>query len=114
MINSNELVIWHYKWTTYILGYLVEHLILFNSKPWWCNKFYRSKFYTFSQHIDTVTGAESRDGSTEYRWLFVRNNHATDGATAVKVYLSDNTGQDGTESDSDVAITYGKIGSKGN
>jgi hypothetical protein len=44
---------------------------------------------------DDVSKADSLAGDTEYRGLFLRNNHSADGMTTIKIWVSANTpGQD--------------------
>lgn len=44
--------------------------------------------------FDQVSGDESADGDTEYRVIYIRNNHASLSAQNVKVYLSANPNDD--------------------
>lgn len=73
---------------------------------------------TLGNIFDTVTGAESSAGEIEYRWLVVRNASTDSNATAVKVYVSINTGTDGDNAsdvnDATSAIALAKFTSKNN
>src|SRR3990170_2746083 len=49
--------------------------------------------------FDDVTGGEAAAGDVEYRCYYVRNNHATDTASVVRVYITQDTPSAGTELD---------------
>jgi len=46
---------------------------------------------TVSNLFDTVDGTESLAGDTEYRCIYIYNNHGTLSMTNVRVYISSNT-----------------------
>lgn len=58
---------------------------------------------------DNVAGAESSAGDTEYRCIYVRNEHGTLSLTTAKVWISSNT----TSSDDEVDIALGGEGKNG-
>ena len=46
--------------------------------------------------FDNVSAAEAAAGAIEYRCVYVKNNHATDTVTSLKIWLSANTPSPGT------------------